>query len=74
MVDCSCIYSNSQPMSRDFTYIDDIISGIVAAIDYVPVTCGEIFNLGRGSPASVPDMIRILEKELNITANVVSSI
>jgi UDP-glucuronate 4-epimerase len=61
-------------MSRDFTYVDDIVSGILAAMDYESSTCGEIFNLGLGQPASVPEMIRILENELNLTASIVSTL
>jgi len=63
--------SDDHPMARDFTYIDDITSGVVAAMKYEPTRCGEVFNLGRGSPAVVRDMIAMLEAELNITARIV---
>jgi len=47
---------------RDFTYIDDIVSGIVAALD----NCNgcEIYNLGYGSPTSLSDYIFLIEKRL----------
>jgi UDP-glucuronate 4-epimerase len=49
-------------MMRDFTYIDDIIDGTVAAIE----KCGgfNIFNLGESRPISVNDLIAELEKAL----------
>lgn len=49
-------------MMRDFTYIDDIINGVVAAID----RCSdyEIYNLGESQPISVNDLIIELENAL----------
>jgi len=54
---------------RDFTYVDDIISGIRAAMqkDY-PY---EILNLGNADPISVIELIGLLEKHLGINAKVV---
>lgn len=45
---------------RDFTYIDDIVRGTVAAID-LEAGC-EIFNLGNNQPVTVMDMVEILEQ------------
>ena len=49
-------------MMRDFTYIDDIINGVVAAMD----RCSdyEIYNLGESQPISVNDLITELEHAL----------
>jgi UDP-glucuronate 4-epimerase len=53
-------------MLRDFTYIDDIISGTVAAIDLgAPY---ELFNLGNNQPVELMSMISILEKLCGKTA------
>ena len=53
---------NNGKMKRDFTYIDDIISGTRNAIDknydY------EIFNLGNHKSEDLKDMISIIEKNL----------
>jgi UDP-glucuronate 4-epimerase len=46
-------------MMRDFTYIDDIINGVVAAIDRC--TGYGIYNLGESRPISVNDLIAELE-------------
>ncbi len=49
-------------MMRDFTYIDDIIDGTVAAID----KCGgfNIYNLGESQPIKVNDLIAEIENAL----------
>jgi UDP-glucuronate 4-epimerase len=49
-------------MMRDFTYIDDIIDGIVAAMN----KCNgfHLYNLGESRPISVNDLIAELEKAL----------
>jgi len=44
---------------RDFTYIDDIVDGIIKAID-TPVGY-EIINLGRGEPIVLSDFVKIIE-------------
>lgn len=49
---------------RDYTYIDDIVSGIKAAMKY-DKTPYEIFNLGGGSPVTLREMISTIETVLN---------
>ncbi len=49
-------------MRRDFTYIDDIINGVVAAIDRCKGY--QIYNLGESRPISVSDLIAEIEKAL----------
>lgn len=49
-------------MMRDFTYIDDIINGVVAAMDRC--TGYEIYNLGESRPISVTDLVAEIEKAL----------
>ena len=57
---------NHGKMKRDFTYIDDIIQGTIAAID-LGAKC-EIFNLGNNSPVNLLSMIELLERALGETA------
>ena len=59
------VYNNGEHR-RDFTYIDDIVSGFVAAIEK-PMGY-EIINLGNGSSVHLMQFIEILEKELGTTA------
>lgn len=52
---------------RDYTYIDDIICGIYASLNY-DKTPYEIINLGGGSPIMLSGMIAAIEKALGKTA------
>jgi len=54
---------------RDYTYIDDIIDGILKAIDYNK-TPYEIINLGGGSPVTLNQMIETIEKVLGKKAEI----
>lgn len=49
-------------MKRDFTYIDDIVSGTIAAIDLESKY--EIFNLGNNRPIQLLYLIELLEEAL----------
>ncbi len=48
---------------RDFTYIDDILQGLMAAIEY-DATMFEIINLGESQTVTVNRMIELLENAL----------
>jgi UDP-glucuronate 4-epimerase len=59
---------NGGRMKRDWTYIDDIVAGFVAAID---VKLGyEILNLGCANPVENLDFVKILERLLERKAQV----
>ncbi len=52
-------------MARDFTFIDDIVDGVVGVLDHPPVGGGhEIYNIGDSRPVGLFDMISTLEKAL----------
>ncbi|ALM52808.1 NAD-dependent epimerase [Halomonas huangheensis] len=66
---------NHGEMSRDFTYIDDIVEGVVRVLDIVPTPRGTsevttdtstapyaLYNIGHGSPVSLMDFIHAIEK------------
>ncbi|XP_042393890.1 UDP-glucuronate 4-epimerase 3-like [Zingiber officinale] len=66
-------------VARDFTYIDDIVRGCVAAVDHAGKSTGSggkkhgqapfrIYNLGNTSPVSVSDLVSILEQLLKVKA------
>jgi UDP-glucuronate 4-epimerase len=63
---------NEGRMARDFTYIDDIVAGTIAAHDRPPTARGgvlhRIFNLGNHHPERLLDFIGVLERELGRTA------
>jgi UDP-glucuronate 4-epimerase len=70
--------------ARDFTYIDDIVHGVVAALDHVaapdpafdagrprPDTSSapyRIYNIGNSSPVGLMDLIGALERALGLKA------
>lgn len=52
-------------MARDFTYIDDIVDGIVGALDNPPARAGHrILNIGDSHPVGLMEMIETLENAL----------
>ena len=64
---------NNGKMKRDFTFIDDIVAGIVSALDTPPTTCGnipphKIYNLGNNKPVSLMEYINVIEKACNKSA------
>lgn len=60
---------NHGDLKRDFTYIDDIVEGIVKVSSENHNSKYEIYNIGNSQPINVLNFIQILEKELGITAN-----
>jgi UDP-glucuronate 4-epimerase len=50
-------------MGRDYTYVDDIVAGVVASLEYAPdqKLPFEIFNLGNSHPVRLAELITLLE-------------
>ncbi|MEQ9639673.1 MAG: NAD-dependent epimerase/dehydratase family protein [Alphaproteobacteria bacterium] len=57
---------NHGDMRRDFTYVDDIVSGVVAALDQVPdgTPPQAVYNLGNHRSEDLMYMIEVLERTL----------
>jgi UDP-glucuronate 4-epimerase len=53
------IYGNGST-SRDYTYIDDILDGIIAGIERVKGY--EIINIGESQPVSLSELVQSIEK------------
>lgn len=65
---------NHGEMRRDFTFIDDIVAGVLAALDRPPAEGpGEaphrLFNLGNHRPEALLDFIATIERAAGLTAN-----
>jgi UDP-glucuronate 4-epimerase len=76
--------NNNGDMWRDFTYIDDIVEGVIRIADVVPARDDKwsveegtpasssapysIYNIGHGSPINLMDFIKAIETELGIEA------
>ena len=54
---------------RDYTYIDDIIAGVRAAMDY-DQTNYEVINLGESRTVELRELISLLEQELRAHAQI----
>ncbi|EAS44647.1 NAD-dependent epimerase [Photobacterium profundum] len=76
--------NNSGNMWRDFTYIDDIVEGVVRIADVIPMRNDEwkvetgtpasssapyaVYNIGHGSPINLMEFISEIENALGIEA------
>ena len=61
---------NGGDIHRDWTYIDDTVSGVLAALDQ-PLGY-EVINLGCGAPISLTDFVEIIEEHSGKAINTVS--
>ncbi len=54
---------NHGNLERDFTYIDDVVDGVMRAMDRVPTTKPPhaLYNLGNSKPERLPDFIAAIE-------------
>ena len=55
-------------LSRDWTYIDDVVSGVISAIDNPHPY--EIVNIGRGEPFPMTEFVKITEEISGIKGNI----
>ena len=56
---------NNGNLSRDFTYIDDIVEGIVKVVNYNPEQPeNRIYNIGCSHPVNLMEFIETLEKAI----------
>ncbi|KAK8693461.1 hypothetical protein V6N13_071044 [Hibiscus sabdariffa] len=71
--------ANHGTVARDFTYIDDIVKGCLAALDTAEKSTGSggkkkgpaqlrVYNLGNTSPVPVSGLVSILERLLKVNA------
>ena len=58
--------------SRDYTYIDDIVDGIIKSCNYTMSheNVYEILNLGNSSPVSLKEMINTIAKTIGVEAKI----
>lgn len=59
---------NQGNMLRDFTYIDDIVDGVVCALDSVESIKYAVINLGNNKPEKLSKFVSLIEKALDKTA------
>ena len=56
---------NDGNMSRDFTYIDDIVDGVIIALESMEHGKNEIYNIGYGERVQLMDFVQEIEKNLD---------
>jgi UDP-glucuronate 4-epimerase len=66
---------NEGRMRRDFTYIDDIVAGVLAALDRPPPTAPgspphRIYNLGHNQPVELEAFVAALERAMGVQADI----
>lgn len=63
---------NEGKLSRDFTYIDDIIGGILNIIEALKTNTYQqkygVYNIGNSKPVALLDFIKNIENELGVEA------
>jgi len=61
---------NEGKLERDFTYIDDVVAGVLAAVNLQPnpATLHRIYNLGNNKPEPLMRFIKTIEAALNSKA------
>ena len=64
---------NNGDMRRDFTYIDDIVKGVLAALDRPPLgdVPAAVYNLGNHRAENLMDFIGVLENTIGIKAEMI---
>jgi UDP-glucuronate 4-epimerase len=56
--------------ARDYTYVDDIVRGILAAADYTEQSSFEIFNLGGAATTTLAELIGLVENATGCQAEI----
>jgi UDP-glucuronate 4-epimerase len=60
-------------VTRDFTYIDDIVDGIMLLMySFAPDHTSTVYNIGSQNPYSVSTLLSLIEKELCKRATTIS--
>ncbi len=62
------VYGDGTSM-RDYTFVDDIVQGVIGAINY-DKTPYEIINIGGGEPITLARMIEVIEESLGKKAKI----
>jgi UDP-glucuronate 4-epimerase len=56
-------------MRRDFTHVDDIVRGVLAAVDGAPAGV-RAYNLGSGAPIALADLVAAIGRATGKTPKV----
>jgi UDP-glucuronate 4-epimerase len=61
---------NNGDLSRDFTYVDDIVAGVLATIldDSKDTSLYKLYNIGNSNPVQLMDFIKSIENNLGLVS------
>jgi UDP-glucuronate 4-epimerase len=65
------IFEGSEQHVRSYTYVNDIVDGLVLALNHVDRCAGEIFNIGSDTAITTGEGIRIIEELIGKPARLV---
>ena len=66
------VNSSSTVASRDYTFVDDVVIGVILAMNHQPNQCGETYNIGSGAePVSMKKAFLLLKQEMEKPAEMV---
>lgn len=64
---------NEGNMKRDFTYVEDVVEGIVTVIDRGPTEGHHVFNVGRGRQVPLTDFVSVIEERVGKKATIIKA-
>lgn len=64
------LFKGSMDHKRSYTYVSDIIDGMIAVVDKWDQAKGEIFNLGNSAAISTGEGLRTIEEIMNKKVNI----
>ncbi|HLP85388.1 MAG TPA: NAD-dependent epimerase/dehydratase family protein [Phycisphaerales bacterium] len=56
--------------ARDYTFVDDIVQGVLSAYDAIPAHGYRVWNLGNNKPVSLREMIAAIERTVGTAAKI----
>jgi UDP-glucuronate 4-epimerase len=60
---------NNGKMERDFTYVDDVVAGVITVLDSPPsAPAHRVYNIGKNKPDKLMKLVETLERLLGATA------
>jgi UDP-glucuronate 4-epimerase len=62
------VYNNGQSM-RDFTFIDDVVDGIISSL-FIEIASSEIINIGNNKGVKLMDFVTIIERNVGKSAHI----
>lgn len=66
------LFAGSERHLRSYTYVGDIVNGLISSLDHLEECIGEIFNLGMDNAMTTGEGIRIVEEIMGSKARLLA--